>query len=342
MTDILICSYLEPEHVDRIRAASDDLRVQYHPELLPSPRYAADHVGAPFERSADGRRRWRELLAGAEVCFDFDYTDPAGFREHGTSVRWVQATSAGIGQFIARHGFDCSRTTFTTAAGVHAVPLAEFVAWAMLAFAKGYPRARRQQKERRWERFHTSDLAGSTLAIVGLGSIGRRVAATARALGVRVIGSKRTTRGVDPESLGVDELVPMGDLHSMLAAADYLCLVAPHTSETEGMIGAPEFAAMKEGSVLINIGRGSLVQEEPLLAALRHGPLRGAVLDVVPQEPLPAEHPLWDMDNVIIYPHSASTSSRENERLTDLFLDNLARYLAGRPLRNVFDPAREY
>ena len=342
MTDILICSYLETDLVDRIRAASNDVRVHYEPELLPKPRYAADHIGEPFQRTESQRRAWRELLGRAEVCFDVDHTDLEGFASHASRVRWIQASSAGIGQFVVRHGLDRLGATFTTAAGVHAVPLAEFVAWSMLAFAKDYPRARAQQREHVWRRFHTSDLAGSTLAVIGLGSIGRQVAATARALGVRVIGSKRTVDGIDPGTLNVDALFATRDLKAMLAQADYVCLVAPHTAETEGMIGTNEFAVMKPGAVLINIGRGALVQEVPLLAALRGQRLRGAVLDVAPSEPLPSEHPLWDMDNVILFPHSASTSSRENERLTELFIDNLGRYLSGRPLRNVFDAVRQY
>ena len=128
----------------------------------------------------------------------------------------------------------------------------------------------------------------------------------------------------------------------MLGEADFVCLICPHTPETEGMMDATAFAAMKPESVLINIGRGALVQEDALLHALQHGPLQGAVLDVAPEEPLPSEHPLWEMDNVILFPHSASTSKNENRRLTELFIDNLERYLKGEPLRNVFDARRLY
>jgi phosphoglycerate dehydrogenase-like enzyme len=342
MIDLLICSYLEPEHVDRIRRVSDTVRVHYHPELLPPPRYPADHTGGPFVRDEAEERHWRELLAVAEVCFDVDYVDLAGFTRHAERIKWIQTSSSGIGQLVARTGLDRLGAVLTTAAGVHAVPLAEFVVWSMLTFAKEYPRARRQQEARVWERFHTEDLRGSTLAVVGLGSVGREVARLATALGVRVVGTKRDPTGADPASLNVQEVVPMADLHRLLAVADYVCLVAPHTPETEAMIGPEEFAVMKPGSVLVNIGRGALVQEEALLSALRTGPLRGAVLDVAPHEPLPSEHPLWAMDNVIVYPHSASTSSGENQRLTDLFVDNLQRYLDGRPLRNVFDAGRLY
>jgi phosphoglycerate dehydrogenase-like enzyme len=164
----------------------------------------------------------------------------------------------------------------------------------------------------------------------------------ARAVGARVVGTKRTTEGFTAEGLGVDELFAWRDLHAMIGSADYVVLIAPHTRETVGMMDAAAFAAMKPGSVLINIGRGTLVQEGALLDALDHGPLQGAVLDVTPVEPLPEGHPLWSRDDVIVFPHSASTSVRENERLTDLFLENLRRFRVGEPLRNVYDPERQY
>ena len=342
MRHLLICSYLESEYVDRIRDVSDDVQVHYRPDLIPKPRYQADHVGAPFVRSEEQRREWYALIERAEMLFDFDYCDVEGMRRHARSVRWVQASSAGIGQFVRRHRLDELGAIFTTAAGVHARPLAEFVLWAMLAFAKNYPMARRQQRQHLWRRFHNDDLCGKTLAVLGLGNVGREVARLAGRVGVRVIGSKRTTDGVSPADLGVETLYPRSQLHAMLAQADYLCLIAPHTAETEGLIDASALAAMKPGSVLINIGRGDLVVEEALLTALRDGPLKGAVLDVAPVEPLPAEHPLWDLDNVILFPHSASTSRSENDRLAGLFIDNLRRYLAGRPLRNVFEIERMY
>lgn len=342
MTNVLICSYLEPEHVARIRAVSDDVNVEYHPTLLPRPRYEADHIGEPLERDPEDQARWDELVQEAHVCFDFDHMDIDRFKANAQNLRWVQATSAGIGQFVRRTGLDELKAEYTTAAGVHARPLAEFVMWGMLAFAKNYPLARTQQREHRWQRFHNDDLSQATLAVVGLGGVGREVARLASALGARVVGSKRTVEGIDAADLGVDELFPMTALHEMLGHADYVCLIAPHTAETEGMIDAAAFAAMKPSSVLINIGRGALVEEAALLHALREGQIQGAVLDVAPQEPLPPEHPLWDMDNVILFPHSASTSRHENRRLTDLFVDNLQRFLAGEPLRNRFERDRLY
>ena len=342
MPNVLICSYLEPELVERIAASAAGVAVRYRPDLIPAPRFVADHSGHPFARDADQRAEWSALMREADVLFDFDYTDPKSLLSDGAGVRWVQATSAGIGQFVEKHGLHRPGTTLTTAAGVHAKPLAEFVLWGMLAFAKGYPIARAQQREGRWKRFVGGELGEATLAIVGLGSIGREVARMARAQGLRVIGTKRTTEGFTAEQVGVDELYAWRDLHAMIGVADYVCLIAPHTRETVGMMDAAAFAAMKRGSVLINIGRGTLVQEQALMDALDHGPLAGAVLDVTPVEPLPEGHPLWSRDDVIVFPHSASTSVRENERLTDLFLDNLQRFRGGAPLRNVYDPERQY
>lgn len=342
MPNVLICSYLEPELVDRVRAVDPSLYVHYRPDLIPAPRFVSDHTGHPFVRDEAQRRAWASLMGDADVLFDFDYTDPSGQLRDGANVRWVQASSAGIGQFVAKHGFERSGAVFTTAAGVHARPLAEFVVWGMLAFAKDYPVARRQQREGVWQRFVGGELEGSTLAVVGLGSIGREVARLAGALGVRVVGTKRTTEGVAASDLGVDELFAWRDTREMVAQADYVCLIAPYTDETAGMMDDAMLQSMRPGSVLINIGRGGLVVEDALLRALTDGPLHGAVLDVTPTEPLPEGHALWSLDNVIVFPHSASTSVRENARLTDLFCDNLRRFLDGRPLRNVFEPARQY
>jgi len=343
MLEVLICSPLEPQYVERIRAASDKIRVHYRPELLPRPRYEADHFGLPPDCDAAQEAEWASLLERAEILFDFDYHRMEHFRARTPRLRWVQASSAGIGRFIQRHKLDFpGGPLITTAAGVHARPLAEFVLWAMLTFAKNFPLARQQQSERLWARFHNDELEGKTLAIVGLGSIGREVARTAKYFGMRVTGSKRSIEGVDASALGVDKLYSFADLHELLAEADYLCLVTPHTPETEGMMDARAFAAMKRGAVLVNIGRGALVDEGALIEALDSGQVAGAVLDVARREPLPAESPLWARDDVIIFPHSAATSRQENRRLTELFINNLGRYLAGQPLRNCYQAERMY
>lgn len=335
MTDVLIASFLEPEHVARI-GAEPDVRVHYRPDLIPAPRYVADHTGAPFVRDAIARAAWLALVAQAEVAFDFDYVEPASYREHAPRLTWVQASSSGIGQFVARTGLADSGLTFTTAAGIHGRPLAEFVLWAILSAAKGYPRARAQQRAHVWQRFHGGEIGGSTLLMVGLGGIGRAVADLLRPLGVRVVGTKRDVAGASAAQLGVDALVPWRDLDAALPEADHVVLACPLTPETAGLIDGPRLARFKPGATLVNVGRGGLVDHAALLAALDEERLALAVLDVTDPEPLPAEHPLWAHERVVVFPHSASTSVRENERLVDLFVDNLRRYKAGAPLRNVF------
>jgi glyoxylate/hydroxypyruvate reductase A len=155
---------------------------------------------------------------------------------------------------------------------------------------------------------------------------------------MRVIGIKRSPAGADASALHLDQLLGPADLRLALPQAEHLVLIAPHTRETAGMIGATELSLMPAGAVLVNIARGALVDEAALIEALRSGHLAGAGLDVFAHEPLPPESPLWTMENVIVSPHSASTSDRENARITDLFCANLRRFLDGQPLENRFDP----
>ena len=337
---VLIASYLEPEHAQRV-AGVGGVRVIYEPELLPAPRYKADHHGAPLQRGDRGERRWRDLLAQAEVMFDFDYTNLERLAELAPRLRWVQATSAGIGPLLVRSGLIHSSITFTTASGVHAVPLAEFVLMAMLWFAKGGRRMIQDQAAHHWERTCVRQLRGATVGLIGLGSIAAEVARTCRAVGLRVVATRRTPggRGADGP---VDMLVPLSQLSTLLRAADVLVLAVPQTPETAGLIGKAELELLPPGAILINIARGAVVDEEAMIDALRSGRLSGAALDVFAREPLPESSPLWDMPNVLISPHSASTVDIENARLTDLFCDNLERYLRGAPLRNVFDRTRLY
>lgn len=337
---VLIASYLEPEFVERIRGVDERLEVIYKPELLPTPRYACDHVGTPRQLTAEQEARWRSLLASAEVMFDFDFTRREQLPDLAPRLRWLQATSAGIGQFIARWAYDqrLPNTVFTTASGVHAAPLAEFCIMGMLNHYRNLPLMQADQRAHRWERFATTDLGGKTVAIVGLGNIGRETARLCKAFGMRVIGVKTSPTPTEH----VDAVFGPEQLHAALGQADVVVLILPHTPATEKRIDAAAFAAMRDGAFFINIGRGATVDEDALIAALQSGKLGGASLDVFATEPLPPDSPLWDMPNVLVCPHSASTSDKENQRLTDLFCDNLRRYLDGRPLRNVLDAKRMY
>ena len=337
--NLLIASYLEAEHVERIRQVDPRLNVLYEPDLLPRPRYPADHTGVPLVRSAADEARWRTLLAQAEILFDFDQTHRQDLPDLAPNLRWLQATSAGIGQFVKSMGYAkrLPNTIFTTASGVHARPLAEFCMMALLTHYKRLPHIQTLQAQKQWKRYAATDLEGRTLAVVGLGKIGQAVARMAKGLGMRTSGMRASGN-----SDAVDRCYAPDQLHTMLAEADVVVLVVPHTPATEKLIDAAALAAMKPDAYLINIARGPVIDEVALIRALQAGHLAGAALDVFVQEPLPPENPLWTLPNVLVIPHSASTSDRENARLTDLFCENIRHYLAGEPLRNVLDVERLY
>ena len=341
---VLIASYLEEEHVARIRQVDERLEIINRPDLLRPARYAADHVGPPIPRTAEAEEAWRTLLAEADILFDFDHTNFDALPDLAPNVRWIQATSAGIGQFVRRMGYAdrMPNTIFTTASGVHAQPLAEFCLLAMLMFSRNMLTIQQQQARRHWERLAGTDLVGRTLGIVGMGKVGREIARLARPTGIRVLGNKRHTDGINPADLHVDALYGPEGLDELLRQAEYLVLCTPHTDETTKLIGARELGLLPQGAVLINIARGAVVDEEALIDSLQSGHLGGAALDVFDEEPLPVESPLWAMPNVLVSPHSASTSDRENERLTDIFCANLHCYLDGKPMQNVLDVDRLY
>lgn len=343
MTRVVVAFALEPELADRIRAVSPDIEVRVLnagqlDELRRTTRF-------PSERqAATPRAEIAEALDGAEVLFAYW----AGALRRlvrpeapPPSLRWVQLTSAGAERvdpaLIAEGGL-----TFTTATGLHAVPIAEFVLAYMLMFAKGWPALWRSQSAREYDRAVVpGDLAGRTVGIVGMGAIGTALAERARALGCRVLGMRRSFAARGPHE-ATDEAVPPSDLGWLLAESDFVVLAAPLTEETRGMIGAEQLRAMGPRSYLVNIARGELVDEEALIGALRERAIAGAALDVFRREPLPSSSPLWELDNVILTPHVTGGVEDYAARATDILCGNLARYLAGAPLRNVYDPARGY
>lgn len=337
---IVIGSYLEPAQVGRISAAMPSAHVRYEPELLPVPRYRCDHGGSPRELSPDQLDRWRAVTAAADVFFDFDWLDPATMPQRCPRLRWVQATSAGIGTFMQRTGLKDSGLTVTTAAGLHAIPLAEFAVTGALYFVKGVPFLRERQQARHWQRHTTRQLAGLRALVVGLGGIGRRTVASFAGLGLQVWGLGRA--GVAYQVPGATRIITRADLDRVLPETDILVLACPLTPETEGLIGARQIALLPADAIVVNIARGPVVDQQALAAALRAGELGGACLDVFSTEPLPAGDALWELDNVILSPHSAATVETENAALADLFIDNLARFAAGSPLRNQYDPRRGY
>lgn len=338
---ILISSPLEEEHVARIRKEGGDrVQVVFEPDLLPKTRYVADHHGAPRTVTPEMRARWSALLANADILFDFDLLDPANLPRNAPKVRWVQATSSGIGEFLRRTGLDQSDIAFTTAAGVHSRPLAEFAMLGLLHFFRDVPYLNRMKQAKHWERYTVRGLAGSRMLVIGLGAVGAAIAADAARFGVEVWGLRNRTGGAAPE--GVSKVIVKSELRDALPHVDSLVLACPLTEETRLMIDRPEIAALKPGAVVVNVARGAVINEEAMAEVLTSGKISGAALDAFTVEPLPKESPLWELPNVIVSPHSASTVAAENGRIVDIFLDNLDRFLAGRPLRNQFERARGY
>jgi len=344
---VFITTPLEDDQVERIRAsAPTQTEVAHHPDLLPQSRFPADHKGAPFTRSARDEVRWRECIASADILFDIP---PAPAEDDhpvhlARNLRWVQTTSSGVGPLVERLGLVQRGVTVTTARGVHARPLTEFVFMALLTHAKRLAHLRREQAARRWQRYCGGALAGGSLSIVGMGEVGRQVALLGKSFGMRVAGLVRRESAADAPTLGVDAVYRHESLHQMLAETDALVLCAPHTPETGGMIDAAALRSLKPGAVLVNIARGQLVDESALIDALRSGRRAFAALDVFEVEPLPAGNPLWDLDNVLVSPHSASTEGGENARITDIFCHNLACFLEGRvdEMQNLFNAERGY
>ena len=337
---LVIATPLEPELVERIRDV-DRLRlhVRHEPDLIPSPRFTSDHAGTRPDLDAVGIERWLAILSSADVLFDLDWYAPADMPRNAPNLRWVQSTKSGIGETLRSLGLDKTEIVFTNAAGVHGVALAEFAALGLLYLYKDVPRLRDEQAERAWRPSVTRVLSGSRVLVVGLGGLGREVAKVLAGLGVEVWGFRRTAAEA-PD--GVARVIDPAGFRAALAAVDALVIACPYTAETHHLIGAAELAALPAGAFVVNIARGAVIDEKALVDGLASGHLGGAALDVFEIEPLAPESPLWAMPNVLVSPHRASIVDRENPQIVDLFVDNVRRYLDGRPLRNVYDRDRGY
>lgn len=338
-TIIGITSPLEPEYVAQIRAAAPGrIEVRYEPDLLPPTLYRNDHHGPDgWSRSPEDQSRWEAMLAECEIVWDIPEVvwDTPGAKtkpvlELMPRLRWIQTTSAGVGPMIKRLGLAETDILVTTASGVHAKPLAEFAFAVMLTWVKELPRLRSEQQAHRWERFCGGELDGQTLTVIGPGRIGREVGRLGKAFGMRTIAIASRVDEHRARTLGFDEAYDHNALGDVLARSDFVVISTPHTPDTENLVDAAAIAAMKPGIVLVNLSRGIVIDEDAMIEALRSGQIAYAGLDVFRTEPLPDNSPLWDMPNVLIAPHSASTAWSENQRITEIFVRNLPLYLDGR------------
>ncbi len=285
-------------------------------------------------------------LPEAEILCAFNV--PENWPELAPHLRWLQYPGAGIDGLRPSGLLDQQdRVQITTASGIHATTISEYVFGSILMFNWNWPQMVRLQdghvwaKSSGWYNLGGRELDGATLGVVGVGSIGRRIAQLGRAFGMRVLGMRRSSAQgeADPD---LAQSYPREHLQEMLGQCDYVVLCVPLTPDTEHLIGEAELRAMKKDSYLVNIARGHVIDEQALVRALREGWIGGAGLDVAEVEPLPSNSPLYGMPNVIITPHVAGLSTHYDQRLAQLFAENLRRYRAGEPLLNRYDPARGY
>jgi len=268
----------------------------------------------------DRRRDMAAALTGAPVLVTFGWSDDWLTAD----LRWIQSVSAGTDQFpvdlLVERG-----VTLTSASGIHEVQVSEHAIGLLLAMTRGIARAVANQQSHTWSRSPVVELSGMTLGVLGLGVIGEGVARRARAFGMKVIGTKADPSAYD--GVAEEVLGPDGTL-DVFRRAEAVIITLPGTPATSGLVGEAELGAL-DGGWLVNVGRGSVVDSDALVDAMKAGVLAGAALDVFEEEPLPAESPLWDLPGVIISPHLAGLSPRYGERLAALFEKNLAAYRGG-------------
>ena len=254
-------------------------------------------------------------------------------------VRWVHSRWAGVDSLLFPELVE-SGATLTNGSGVFSQSLGEFALAAILYFAKDFPRMRRNQRAERWEPFDVDEISAQTVGIVGYGDIGRAVARRAHALGMRVLALKRHPPA-ERDALIAEYYKPEA-LGEMLGESDYVVVAAPLTEETRHMMGGAQFAAMKASAVVINVGRGPVIDQAALVEALKAGRIRGAGLDVVEREPLPKGDPLWQMENVLISPHTADHTKTWVDDAMRFFLEQYERFRKGEALENVVNKRLGY
>lgn len=325
MTTLLVSHRLHAERGADLAARARQLGIELELVVLPA--------------DPEGRLETTEC-ARLDLAFFSSDVIPLHGRQFFSTVRkapalnWLHVFNAGVDHPIFSEMLERG-ARLSTSAGTTAVPIAQTAIAGLLMLARNVPRWIRAQQAHRWDPMRVPDvprdLAGQTVLIYGLGSIGREIARLARALGLRVIGIRRSPpRPDDP----VDELHPPEQLAALLPRADWLVLAAPLTAETRGLIDAGMLARLPAGAHVINVARGEIIDETALVAALRDGRLGGAYLDVFEKEPLPADSPLWGLPNALVSPHNSAAALGNEDRVYELFLDNLGRWHQGKPLIN--------
>ena len=257
------------------------------------------------------------------------------------NFKWLQQWGAGADWLLEYPELAQKDFVLTNVSGIHEIPIGEQIMAYLLMFARGFPRMMRAQLAANWSQKETTtfELAGKTMLLLGTGSIGAYTAKLAEAFGIKVVGVRRNP---EKQVEHIAEMIALDDLHAVLPEADFIVLTLPLTKDTRHIIGETELKRMKPTAILVNIGRGGLIDEPALVKALQENVIAGAGLDVFETEPLPEDSPLWEMENVIITPHMAGDTPHYDERALTIFLDNLRRYAKGEPLTHVVDKELGY
>jgi phosphoglycerate dehydrogenase-like enzyme len=301
--------------------------------LPPDTGIAVGNTAEAFERAA----------GEASIIFNWSGTGALLREVFGMcpKVRWVHCRAAGLDDLLFPELIE-SPVPLTNGSGVFSPPLGEFVLGAILYFAKDFRRLIRNQTAGVWEPFDVTEISGRTAGIVGYGDIGRAVATRLRAMGMQVLACRRTAPPLDHVDPLIGKFYGPDGLPEMIALCDYVVATAPLTPQTRGMIGAREFAAMKPGAVILNVGRGAVIDEAAMIQALTEKRILGAGLDVFTTEPLPPGHPFFALDNVLLSPHSADHTPDWLDRAMQFFVAQFERFAKGDPLLNVVDKKRGY
>lgn len=336
-----------PEQLARwISEQEPRIELVHEASLLPSMRYPADHSGDPsFHRTAEQQAKFESLIDSADALYGVPDGDASALRraaDANPGLRWVHTMAAGGGGQVKQAGLSeeqLERIVFTTSAGVHSKPLAEFALFGLLAGAKNLDRLQSHQRDRQWtDRWMMGQLTQQTILVVGLGGIGRRVAEVLDLLGATVIGTSRHETSVPH----VSQVIHPDELLDVAGQVDGVVTTLPGTDQTKGLLGQSFFGALRLGATVVNVGRGTVIDEEALVTALNSGVVGFAALDVFATEPLPPDSPLWGMANVIVSPHTSALSATEDRLIAEVFTDNATRLLDGREVRNRVDTVEFY
>jgi phosphoglycerate dehydrogenase-like enzyme len=324
-----------PDVIAAIEGVDPRIRTVQIPELVQTMRFRPDDKGL----SPEDVGRIKSQLAEADILFGHN-TVANEFLEAAANLKWFQVINAGVerlaGEGMLNRGF-----AVTNASGLAAIPIAEYIVCMMLMLAKDIHKSVRAQANRSWDWGFTGDLTGQTLGIVGMGAIGRETARLANAFRMRVLATRRTVEGATRDDY-CEEVLPYSQLDRLLAESDFLAICVPLTPETRQMIGAAELAKMKPASAIINIARGSVIDQDALIKALKDGTIGAAALDVTDPEPLPPESELWGMENVIITPHISGAVKGYGHRAAEIFVANLERWVRAEPLQQLVSAERGY